>query len=97
MRIGLIDVDSKYPNLPLMKLSAWHKSQGDSVEWYEPFNGLIKPYDIVYLSKVFSFTSDYELPIYAEKVHRGGVATQSIWRTAKSITTSQKTKICRMR
>ena len=73
MRIGLVDVDGhNYPNLPLMKLSAWHKSKGDSVEWYEPFNGLIKPYDIVYLSKVFSFTADYELPIYAEKVHRGG-------------------------
>jgi hypothetical protein len=36
MRIGLIDVDGhNYPNLPLMKLSAWHKAQGDSVEWYD--------------------------------------------------------------
>lgn len=33
MKIGLIDVDShNYPNLPLMKLSAWHKAQGDTVE-----------------------------------------------------------------
>lgn len=43
MRIGLIDVDNytkkrpKYPNLALMKLSAHHKAQGDSVEWW---NGL---------------------------------------------------------
>ena len=73
MRIGLIDVDGhNYPNLPLMKISAWHKRQGDTVEWYEPFNGLIKPFDKVYLSKVFSFTPDYDLPIYAEKVYRGG-------------------------
>lgn len=38
MKIGLIDVDSHsgFPNLALMKLSAWHKAQGDSVEWYEP-------------------------------------------------------------
>ena len=37
MRIGLIDVDGhNFPNLPLMKLSAWHKQQGDSVEWYDP-------------------------------------------------------------
>ena len=37
MKIGLIDVDGhNYPNLPLMKLSAWHKAQGDSVEWYSP-------------------------------------------------------------
>jgi len=30
-RILLIDVDSKIPNLALMKLSSWHKSQGDQV------------------------------------------------------------------
>lgn len=36
-RIGLIDVDGhNYPNLPLMKISAWHKQRGDTVEWYEP-------------------------------------------------------------
>ena len=37
MKIGLIDVDGhNYPNIPLMKISAWHKSQGDEVEWYNP-------------------------------------------------------------
>ena len=45
-RIGLIDVDGhNYPNLPLMKISAWHKKQGDSVEWYDPWIGLIDEYD----------------------------------------------------
>ena len=35
MRVGLIDVDGhNFPNLPLMKISAYHKSRGDSVEWY---------------------------------------------------------------
>ena len=30
MKVGLIDVDGhNYPNLPLMKLSAWHKAKGD--------------------------------------------------------------------
>lgn len=73
MKIGLIDVDGhNYPNLPLMKISAWHKAKGDFVEWYEPFNGLIKEYDKVYMSKVFSFTHDYDLPIYAKEVSRGG-------------------------
>ena len=38
MNIGLIAVDSTYPNLALMKLSAWHKSRGDAVEWYTPFS-----------------------------------------------------------
>lgn len=73
MKIGLIDVDGhNYPNLPLMKLSAWHKARGDTVRWYEPFDGLIEKYDKVYLSKVFSFTPDYEYPIYADEVERGG-------------------------
>ncbi len=71
--IGLIDVDGhNFPNLPLMKLSAWHKKQGDEVEWYNPWNGLVKPYEKVYMSKVFSFTPDYQAPIYAEDVQKGG-------------------------
>lgn len=71
MRIGLIDVDGhNYPNLPLMKLSAWHKAQGDSVEWYQPmFSGHM---DKVYVSKVFSFTPDYEYYIDADAVVYGG-------------------------
>ena len=73
MRIGLIDVDGHhYPNLPLMKISAWHKKQGDEVEWYDPWNGLIEEYDKVYMSKVFSFTPDYEHPVYAKEISKGG-------------------------
>jgi len=71
MRIGLIDVDGhNFPNIPLMKLSAWHKAQGDSVEWYEPL--LSGQMDIVYMSKVFSFTPDYPYFVNAHKVYRGG-------------------------
>ena len=71
MKIGLIDCDSHhFPNLPLMKLSAWHKQQGDSVEWYQPlFSGHM---DRVYASKVFSFTPDYEYYIDADEVIKGG-------------------------
>lgn len=71
MKIGLIDVDGhNFPNLALMKLSAWHKQQGDTVEWYEPLLG--GHYDKVYMSKVFSFTEDYEYPINADQIVRGG-------------------------
>ena len=71
MRVGLIDVDGhNFPNLPLMKLSAWHKQQGDSVEWYYPlFSGHM---DRVYKSKVFSFSPDYEYFIDADEVISGG-------------------------
>ena len=70
-RIGLIDVDGgkTFPNLALMKISAWHKSQGDDVSWYNPFDGW---FDDVYLSKVFSFTPDYEYHINADHIHKGG-------------------------
>lgn len=73
MKIGLIDCDGhNFPNLCLMKISAFHKNKGDEVEWYEPFKGLVREYDIVYCSKVFSFSQDYEFPIYAKKVIKGG-------------------------
>lgn len=73
MKIGLIDVDGhNYPNLPLMIISAWHKAKGDTVKWYEPFDGLVEKYDKVYMSKVFSFSPDYEYPIYADEVEKGG-------------------------
>lgn len=40
MKIGVIDVDGhNFPNIPLMKLSAWHKKNGDSVEWSKYFFG----------------------------------------------------------
>ena len=71
MRIGLIDVDGhNYPNLALMKISAWHKAQGDKVEWYQPL--LSGHMDKVYMSKVFSFTDDYEFVIDADEVITGG-------------------------
>ncbi len=75
MRIGLISVDShNFPNLPLMKLSAWHKQQGDSVEWYIPTqHGFpLPPMDKIYISKVFSFTPDYQYFVNAKEIIKGG-------------------------
>jgi len=52
MKVGLFDIDSKYHNLALMKLSAWHKQRGDETEFYNPL--LTKNYDKVYVSKIFT-------------------------------------------
>lgn len=53
MRIGLIDVDShNFPNLALMKISAFYKSLGDDVEWANS----LEYYDKVYMAKVFDNT-----------------------------------------
>lgn len=71
MKIALYDVDSHhFPNLPLMKLSAWHKAQGDIVEWWSK-NGT---YDRVYMSKVFDemYTPDVPEPPNAAEIIKGG-------------------------
>lgn len=73
MRISLIDVDGhNFPNLPLMKLSAWHKKNGDQVEWYDPLTAWLNPPDRVYMSKVFTFTPDYPHPVCAGEIIKGG-------------------------
>ena len=76
MKVGLIDVDMehfgkcKFPNLALMKLSAWHKAQGDDVEWWFGFH----QYDVVYMAKVFdeTYTDDIPEPVNAAEIIKGG-------------------------
>ena len=68
MNIGILAVDSNFPNLALMKISAYHKARGDQVEWYNP----LCKYDKVYIAKVFSFTPDYGYYINADQVEKGG-------------------------
>ena len=80
MRIGLIDVDGHavkkkwgatiYPNIALAKIARYYREEGYTVEWYSPFADC---YDIVYMSKVFSFSPDYTYVIEnAYKVIKGG-------------------------
>lgn len=68
MKVGLLAIDSIYPNLALMKISAYHKAAGDTVGWYNP----LESYHKVYASKIFTFTPDYPYYIYADEVERGG-------------------------
>lgn len=71
MKIGLIDVDShNFPNLALMKISAYHKAQGDDVEWWFGFG----EYDRVYMSKVFdeTYSPDIPEPLNAKEIIKGG-------------------------
>ncbi len=69
MLIGLMDIDGhNFPNLALMKLSAYHKSVFNEVEWVNHFNH----YDIVYQSKVFTFTPDNGFYVDADHIIKGG-------------------------
>lgn len=76
--IGLHDAEKdhfkkkSFPNYALMKISAWHKEQGDTVEWWNP----LKRYDKIYSSKIFDFTPiDVYLP---EDAIRGGTGYRDI-------------------
>lgn len=60
MKVGLHDAEMEhlknktFPNFALMKISAYHKSLGDDIEWWMPLN----TYDRVYSSKVFDYTPE---------------------------------------
>lgn len=82
MRIGLIDVDGhNFPNYALMKISAWHKSVGDYVEWADPMFGV---YDKVYKSKVFTFTPDNN-DVYNCEIIKGGTGYDPFVKLPKEI------------
>lgn len=55
-KIGLWSDCHNFPSLPIMKLSAYHKSKGDTVEILNH----LTHYDLAYCSKTFSFTPDAE-------------------------------------
>lgn len=72
MKIGLIDTDGhNFPNLALMRISSYHKKNGDEVEWW--WSDFVH-YDIVYMSKIFSdtYSKDIPEPLNADKVIKGG-------------------------
>lgn len=70
-RIGLVDVDNTgFPNIALGKIATYHKSIGDEVVWVDPLFG--GGYDKVYMSKIFTFSPDYDYPIVADEIDRGG-------------------------
>ena len=83
MKVGLIDVDGHgFPNLALMKLARFYRSDGAKVEWYTPWDN----YDIVYMSKVFTFTPDFMQCIpNADKVEKGGTGYKMYDKTLPEI------------
>ncbi|GHU35513.1 radical SAM protein [Clostridia bacterium] len=72
MKIAIHDAEREhlknktFPNYALMKISAYHKAQGDTVEWWNP----LEMYDKVYSSKVFDFT--LENPMLPPDTIKGG-------------------------
>lgn len=81
MNIALVDIDSHhFPNLVLMKLSAWHKSRGDNVFLVNPRDvllgqNLFYPYDKLYGACVFSENAPLAQRLEKIGVHVAGSGT----------------------
>lgn len=71
MKIRLLATDSKIPNYAIMKISTYHKRLGDDVDWYDPIFDMFDT-DILYESKVFTFTPEYQYYPVNAKIVRGG-------------------------
>lgn len=71
LAIGLIDVDSKIPNLALMKISSYHKSLGEEVEFMQAN----REYEKIYASAIFTRSKSKCIELlntYGDKIEIGG-------------------------
>ena len=69
MKIGLVAVDDhNFPNLSLMKISAYHKARGDTVQWANS----LERFDKVYMAKVFDFSHDDLQAYQTDELVQGG-------------------------
>lgn len=71
MKIRLLQLDGKFPNIALMKISTYYKRKGHDVDWYEP---MFDRYDTdkLFVSKLFDFTPDYEYYPFNCDIEKGG-------------------------
>ena len=86
MKILLVDVDSKIPNIALGRISTWHKSQGHNVEMMK-LNMRVRmtnvrtriidcsKYDKVYASNIFNINRSKFKIINCDDVSIGGVGS----------------------
>jgi len=72
MEIRIVDMDSKMPNIALMKISQYHKNNGDNVEYYNPIIDNQERIDKLYIAKLFNFTPDYDYNHPTAEIIKGG-------------------------
>ena len=75
-KVGIIDADlldggTRHPNLALMKISGYCKEKGCDVKLLESYEGLAS-FDLVFVSKVFTFTWSPPSLATRPNVHVGG-------------------------
>lgn len=84
MKIRLLASDSKIPNIAIMKISTYHKSLGDDVDWYDPIFDMYDT-DIFYESKVFTFSQEYQYYPVNAKIIRGGTGIDIVKKLPEEI------------
>lgn len=89
LNVRLTHIDGKLPNLALMKLSHWHKAQGDSVTFSKSLSReMFEPaYDRVYGSTIFAFSKN-RLEEFREQFPEsvvGGTGTEDISTTIEAL------------
>ena len=77
MKIGLLDADlmdhgTRHPNLALMKIAGFYKSKGKEVKLIYKDYWEVYDYDMVFVSKVFTFSNIPDWVIHLEHVRIGG-------------------------
>lgn len=95
MKVGLVDVDGhNFPNLVLMKLSAWHKHQGDSVHLLRPDDVLLGGdlfggYDKLYAACVFTANAETARRLAEIGAEVGGTGTDLTSTTVRRLTPTE--------
>ncbi len=79
-KIGLYNVDSKLPNLALMKISSYHKTQGNEVSWCNTSIEALT-FDKVYGSQIFTDSERWDSP----NLEMGGSGYDMLKRLPKEI------------
>jgi len=71
MKIRLLAPDSKLVNLAILKIAQYHINKSDDVAWYEHIFDYENT-DILYISKIFTFSNDVIYLPNNAKIYKGG-------------------------
>lgn len=76
MKIGIVDADlidngTRHPNLALMKIAGFYRDNGHEIRLITSYEQ-INDYDVIYMSKVFTFTQVPEEVLKMKNIHIGG-------------------------
>jgi hypothetical protein len=73
LRVGALPVDGhNFPNLALAKVATYYKNMGDTVIRVDPLKVKEAHVDVMFASKVFTFTPECRLPYNESLVVKGG-------------------------